>query len=62
MLIQTLSQAKSSGIKIPEVHGVSKALDANIQLGKHVIDPSVSKVNEISQIKPRTGQGRAGLK
>ena len=30
-LVQTLSQAKSSGIKLPEVHGISKRIDPNVQ-------------------------------
>ena len=30
-LIQTHSQAKTSGIKLPEVHGVGKSLDHNLR-------------------------------
>ena len=30
-LIQTRSQAKSSGIKLPEVHGMRKNLDPNLK-------------------------------
>ena len=30
-LIQTCSQTKSSGIKLPEVHGVGKSLDPNLR-------------------------------
>ena len=33
-LVQKQSQAKSSGIKLPEVHGISKGLDPNIKLRK----------------------------
>ena len=33
-LVQTRSQARSSGIKLPEVCGVKKNLDPNIKLGK----------------------------
>ena len=51
-LIQTWSKVKSSGIKLPEVHGVSKSLNPNIQPEKQVMKPLVSKVNENSQIKP----------
>ena len=53
--IQIQSQAKSSGIKLPEVH-------PNIQPEKQVIKPLVSKVKEISHIKPRIGLGRAGIR
>ena len=56
-LVQTRSQAKSSGIKLPEIHGVSKSLDPNKQPEKQVTKPLI---NEISQIKPRIGQGGAG--
>ena len=38
-LVQTQSQAKSSGIKLLEVHGVSKNLDPNIQPEKQNIRP-----------------------
>ena len=51
---------KSSGIKLPEVHGVSKNLDPNIQPEKQNIRPL--KGNEISQEKPRIVQGRAGMR
>ena len=30
-LIQTRSQAKSSGIKLPKIHGVGKNLDPNLR-------------------------------
>ena len=33
-LVQTRSQARSSGIKLPEVHGMRKNLDPNIKLEK----------------------------
>ena len=62
-LVQTHSQAKSSGIKLPEVHGVRKGLDSNIQPEKQVLMPTAcTKMKEVSQIKPRIGQRRAGLK
>ena len=58
-LIQTCSQGKSSGIKLPDVHGISKRTDLNIQPEKQVIKPiAVTKVKEVSQIKLRLGQGR----
>ena len=56
-LVQTRSQVKSSRIKLPEVHGVSKGLDPNIQPEKQVSKPLVK---EISQIKPWIGKGRVG--
>ena len=33
-LVQTRSQAKSSGIKIPEIHGANKGLNPHVKLGK----------------------------
>ena len=55
-LVQTQSQAKSSGIKLPEVHGISKSLDPNLQPEKQVAKPLFKKT---SLVKPRIGQGRA---
>ena len=48
-LVQTRSQAKSSGTKLPKVHGVRKNLDPNLKPEKHG-----------SMERPRIGQGRAG--
>ena len=41
------SQTKSSGIKLPEVHGMSKSLDSNILPEKQNIRPI--KGNKISR-------------
>ena len=58
-LVETRSQAKSSGIRLPEVHGIDKELDANKQK-KHIMKPiAVTKVKEVSQKKSRLVQGRA---
>ena len=67
-LVQTRSQAKSSGIKIPEIHGANKGLDPHVKPGKqrplpllptHNIDegPPTHPIP-----KPRIGQGRARLR
>ena len=48
---------RSSGIKLPEVHGTCKGLDPNIQLEKQIAKPLFK---ETPQAKPRIGQGRAG--
>ena len=54
-LIQTRSQAKSSGIKLPEVHGMGKNLDPNLKPEKqHAIH------KQGSMERPHMGQGRAG--
>ena len=49
------SQTKSSGVKLPEVHGMWKNLDPNILPEKQNIKPL--KGNEVSQEKPQIGQG-----
>ena len=50
-------------MKLPEVHGIEKGLDVNILPEKQVMKPiAVTKVKEMSQIKPRLGQGRADLR
>ena len=50
-LVQTWPQAKSSGKNLPEVHGVSKGLDPNIQPEKQAIKTFSFKVKEIPHIK-----------
>ena len=62
-LLQTWSQLKSSGIKLPEVHEISKGIDPNVQPEKQGKTPiAITKTKEMSQIRPRLGQGRAGLR
>ena len=53
-LIQTRSQARSSGIKLPEVHGVGKNLDPNIRPEKQHANPKQGSVERL-----HTCQGRA---
>ena len=76
-LVQTRSQAKSSGIKVLEIHGANKGLNPHVKLGKqrplpslpmHSLPPTllvhhVDKGQPTHPIpKPRIGQGRAGLR
>ena len=57
-LIQTRSQAKSSGITLPEVHVIDKGMDPNIRLEEQVIKPIITpEARGISQVKPRLGHG-----
>ena len=64
-LVQTRSQAKSSSIKILEIHGTNKGLDPHVKPGKQRPLPSlpthnVDKGPPTHPIpKPRIGQGRA---
>ena len=56
-LIQMRSQAKSCGIKLPEVHGMRKNLDPNL-------NPEIQHTfpKQGSMERPHVGQGRAGSK
>ena len=60
-LVQTRSQVKSSGIKLPEIHGVNKGLDPHVQPGKQKSSP-IQTINRRPFThpipKPRIGQGR----
>ena len=40
-LVQTRSEIKSSGIKLPEIHGANKGLDQHVQPGKQRSIPSL---------------------
>ena len=51
------SQTKSSGIKLPEIHGMGKNLDPNIKPEKQHANPIKGSVE-----KPCIGQGREGLR
>ena len=76
-LIQTRSQAKSSGINVPEIHGINKVLNPHVKPERQRLLPSlpthstlptnlaqpVDKGLPTQPIpKPRIGQGRTGLR
>ena len=64
-LVQTRSQVRSSGIRLPEIHGVNKGLDPHVPPGKQKSFPiqTVNKGKPTHPIpKPRIGQGRARLR
>ena len=54
-LIQMRSQAKSNGIKLPEVHDMRKSLDPNLKPEKQHAIPRQGSKERLC-----TGQGRAG--
>ena len=56
-LVQTWSQARSSGIKLPEVNGMVKNLDPNIKPEKQHANPIKGSIE-----KQHIGQDRAGLR
>ena len=61
-LVQTRSQVRSSGVRLPEIHDANKGLDPHVQLGKQKSIPiqTVNKGMPTHPIpKPRIGQGRA---
>ena len=76
-LVQTRSQVRSSGIRLPEIHGVNKGINPHLKpekqrplptlptqaiLPTHTTQP-VDKEPPTQPIpKPRIGQGRAGLR
>ena len=64
-LVQTRSQVRSSGIRLPEIHGAHKGLDPHVQPGKQKLFP-IQTVNNGTPThpipKPRIGQDRAGLR
>ena len=54
-LVQTYSQVKDSGIKLPEVHGVDKGINPNIRPERQILK------SQNSANKPKLGQGREAL-
>ena len=54
-LVQMHSQAKTSGTKLPEVHGVEKSLNPNLRPEEQHAIPKQGKSE-----RPQMGQGRAG--
>ena len=56
-LIQTRSQAKSSGIRLLEIHGMGKNLDPNLKPQKQ---HAISKQGSVERLC--VGQGRAGIR
>ena len=64
-LVQTRSQVRLSGIRLPEIHGANKGLDPHVQPGKQKSfhNQTNNKGMPTCPIpKPRIGQGRAGLR
>ena len=76
-LIQTRSQAKSSGIKVPEIYGANQGINPHVKPGRQRPLPtlpmhSIPHTNLAQPVdkgppthlipKPRIGQGRAGLR
>ena len=58
-LVQMCLQTKSSGINLPEVHGVKKTLDTNLLPEKQKMTPQIKKGVENN---PVLGQGKAGMR
>ena len=59
-LVHTISQAKSSSVSLPEVHGIGKGLDPHVRPEKQKpMTPSADIRPPV--YKPRIGRGRAGI-
>ena len=61
-LIKKLSQAKASGIKLSEVHGIDNGIDRDVKPERQVLKIPNPTVQPNHQNKPRLGQGRVGLR
>ena len=61
-LIQMWSQARASGIKLPEVHRIDKGVDLNVKPEKQILKPPNLATQQNPQNKPRSGQGIVGLR
>ena len=63
-LVQTRSQSKSSGVKLPEVHRVDKDINPHVQPEKQTLKPLIvsPEVRTPTWKKPRLGQGRSQKK
>ena len=63
-LVQTRSQSKSSGINLPEVHGVDKGINPHVRPEKQALKPIIvsPEAKFPTWKKPSLGQGRAGLR
>ena len=64
-MVQTRSQVRLSGIRLPEIHGADKGLDLHTQPGKQKTFPiqTINKGMPTPPIpNPRIGQGRASLR
>ena len=60
-LVQTRSQAESSRVSLPEVHGIGKGLDPHVSPEKQ--KPMTSSTDIRPPVyKPWIGQGRAGVR
>ena len=57
-MVQTRSQMRASGVRLPEVHGFRKGLDLHRIPEKQT--QSITRLDE--ERKPRIGQGRAGVR
>ena len=49
-LMQTWSQAKGSGIKLPEVHGIDKGVDPNVKPERQILKPPNLAKNQILRL------------
>ena len=60
-LVQTRSQAKSSGVKVPEVHRIEKSLVPHVK-PERLKSVKAPMDKSMPILKPRIGQDRAGIR
>ena len=63
-LLQTRSKPTSSGITLPEIHGIDKGINPHVRPEKQTLKPITvtPETKTPTWNKPRLGQGRAGFK
>ena len=61
-LVQTRSQAKSSGVKVPEAHGIGKSLVPHVKSERQKSVVKLPTDKRLPIPKPRIGQGRARIR
>ena len=57
-LVQTQSQTKAAGVKLPEVHGMRKTIIINIPIEKQ---KPQKQEKQVDNNRPKLGRGRAGM-
>ena len=57
-LVQTRSQMKAAGVKLPEVHGARKTIVIHLPIEKQ--KPQIQE-KQIDNNRPKLGKGRAGM-
>ena len=57
-LVQTQSQMRGTGVKLPEVHGTRKRITVHMPIEKQ--KPHIQE-KQVDKNRPKLGRGRAGM-